>query len=523
MSDVEENNFEGRVSTKPREPSLAAAPMLGVSRGQARSGGPDSWVRFPPPPRGTLPSPHPEASLSLFQGVGPRRGGAGGDGREFPSGRIVVGASCGGVSGDPEHRRGSRGRKCAGLLSGRGEAGAGLAGACVSLALYCSERPRLCRNRRRCVYKGESLEVEVFVVIGNIFTSDTQVNELKQKIAEEEQQGTLKIFKEGAYEKSYLNWRAVGSYWTLKEDCIFLVKVRVNVREEIEEFFPRMWKINQDKRRLMKSIKDQKIKIEWGKKLNRRLESRSQSKSPTGTPARVKSESRSGSRSPSRVSKHSESHSRSRSKSRSRSRRHSHRRYTRSRSHSHSHRRRSRSRSYTPEYRRRRSRSHSPMSNRRRHTGSRANPDPNTCLGVFGLSLYTTERDLREVFSRYGPLSGVNVVYDQRTGRSRGFAFVYFERIDDSKEAMERANGMELDGRRIRVDYSITKRAHTPTPGIYMGRPTQRRDSYYDRGYDRGYDRYEDYDYRYRRRSPSPYYSRYRSRSRSRSYSPRRY
>ncbi|XP_029786003.1 transformer-2 protein homolog alpha isoform X4 [Suricata suricatta] len=201
-------------------------------------------------------------------------------------------------------------------------------------------------------------------------------------------------------------------------------------------------------------------------------ESRSQSKSPTGTPARVKSESRSGSRSPSRVSKHSESHSRSRSKSRSRSRRHSHRRYTRSRSHSHSHRRRSRSRSYTPEYRRRRSRSHSPMSNRRRHTGSRANPDPNTCLGVFGLSLYTTERDLREVFSRYGPLSGVNVVYDQRTGRSRGFAFVYFERIDDSKEAMERANGMELDGRRIRVDYSITKRAHTPTPGIYMGRPT---------------------------------------------------
>lgn len=104
--------------------------------------------------------PTPEASLSLFRGVGPRRGGAGGDGREFPSGRIVVGASCGGISGDPEHRRGSRGRNCAGLLSGRGEAGVGLAGACVSLALYCSERPRLCWNRRRCVYKGESLEVE---------------------------------------------------------------------------------------------------------------------------------------------------------------------------------------------------------------------------------------------------------------------------------------------------------------------------------------------------------------------------
>lgn len=51
--------------------------------------------------------------------------------------------------------------------------------------------------------------------------------------------------------------------------CSFSIKV--NVREEIEEFFPRMWKINQDKRRLMKSIKDQKIKIEWGKKIEQKI------------------------------------------------------------------------------------------------------------------------------------------------------------------------------------------------------------------------------------------------------------
>lgn len=118
----------------------------------------DSWVQFPPAVRPPF-SPTLRLPISVG-GVGPRRGGAGGDGREFPSGRIVVGASCGGIAGDPEHRRGSRGRKCAGLSSGRGEAGVGLAGACVSLALYCSERPRLCWNRRRCVYKGESLEVE---------------------------------------------------------------------------------------------------------------------------------------------------------------------------------------------------------------------------------------------------------------------------------------------------------------------------------------------------------------------------
>jgi len=33
------------------------------------------------------------------------------------------------------------------------------------------------------------------------------------------------------------------------------------------------------------------------------------------------------------------------------------------------------------------------------------------------------------------------------------------------------APGTEIDGRKIRVDYSITKRAHTPTPGVYLGRP----------------------------------------------------
>ncbi|XP_040295577.1 transformer-2 protein homolog beta isoform X2 [Bufo bufo] len=268
-----------------------------------------------------------------------------------------------------------------------------------------------------------------------------------------------------------------------------------------------------------------------------RRSGKSASHSPNHSPAR--SRSKEGSR-------RSRSKSRSRSESRSRSRRSSRRHYTRSRTRSRSH-RRSRSRSYSRDYRRRHSHSHSPMSNRRRHVGNRANPDPNCCLGVFGLSLYTTERDLREVFSKYGPIADVSIVYDQQSRRSRGFSFVYFENVDDAKEAKERANGMELDGRRIRVDFSITKRPHTPTPGIYMGRPTysgsSRRRDYYDRGYERGgYDDREYYsrssyrggggwrggqdrDQFSRRRSPSPYYSRggYRSRSRSRSYSPRRY
>ncbi|XP_076671289.1 transformer 2 isoform X3 [Andrena cerasifolii] len=187
-------------------------------------------------------------------------------------------------------------------------------------------------------------------------------------------------------------------------------------------------------------------------------------------------------------------------------------RYSRSRSRSYSRSRYSRERDRNIY----RSHSRSPMSSRRRHVGNRDNPCPSRCLGVFGLSIFTTEQQIHHIFSKYGPVERVQVVIDAKTGRSRGFCFVYFESSEDAKVAKEQCTGMEIDGRRIRVDFSITQRAHTPTPGIYMGKPTH----LHDRGWDGPRRREGSY-----RRSPSPYYSRRRSRydrSRSRSYSPRK-
>ncbi|XP_020280563.1 transformer-2 protein homolog beta isoform X2 [Pseudomyrmex gracilis] len=184
---------------------------------------------------------------------------------------------------------------------------------------------------------------------------------------------------------------------------------------------------------------------------------------------------------------------------------------------------RSRSRSYSRfrysrERRVYRSHSCSPMSSRRRHIGNRDNPGPSRCLGVFGLSIFTTEQQIHQIFSKYGPVERIVVVIDAKTGRSRGFCFVYFESTEDAKVAKEQCTGREVDGRRIRVDFSITQRAHTPTPGIYMGKPTH----LHDRNWDGPRRREIGYRGSYRR-SPSPYYrrrARY-DRSRSRSYSPR--
>lgn len=102
--------------------------------------------------------------------------------------------------------------------------------------------------------------------------------------------------------------------------------------------------------------------------------------------------------------------------------------------------------------------------------GDRENPPAGRCIGIFGLSIYTKESDILDVFSRYGPIDDVQIVYDAQSGRSRGFAFVYFQNVADAAEAKDRCNGIDIDGRKIRVDFSLTQRAHTPTPGIYMGK-----------------------------------------------------
>jgi len=107
-------------------------------------------------------------------------------------------------------------------------------------------------------------------------------------------------------------------------------------------------------------------------------------------------------------------------------------------------------------------------------------PNPSNVLGVFGLSIRTQERDLEDEFSRFGRVEKVTIVYDQRSDRSRGFGFIKMSTVEEATKCVQELNGIELNGRRIRVDYSVTDRPHAATPGEYMGhRRSGRRD--YDR------------------------------------------
>jgi transformer-2 protein len=107
----------------------------------------------------------------------------------------------------------------------------------------------------------------------------------------------------------------------------------------------------------------------------------------------------------------------------------------------------------------------SPVSSRHRQSRSREqdtkddierlNPAPSKVLGVFGLSSYTEEKVIRRIFSKFGRINNIHIVYDRgvsfhlytfiihienrifsQTGRSRGFGFIYYDNLEDAQEVI---------------------------------------------------------------------------------------
>lgn len=52
---------------------------------------------------------------------------------------------------------------------------------------------------------------------------------------------------------------------------------------------------------------------------------------------------------------------------------------------------------------------------------------------------------------------------------------MYYNTVQDAAKAKEGLAGLAMDGRTLRIDFSYTKKAHSPTPGQYLGRSTGRR------------------------------------------------
>lgn len=87
-------------------------------------------------------------------------------------------------------------------------------------------------------------------------------------------------------------------------------------------------------------------------------------------------------------------------------------------------------------------------------------PTENGRLYVGNLSFETTEPELEDLFKGFGRVRSVEIIYNSRTYRSKGYAFVEMEELADAKRAAEELHGQPFMGRELRVSAASEKNEH---------------------------------------------------------------
>ncbi|KAK4051554.1 hypothetical protein OIV83_002694 [Microbotryomycetes sp. JL201] len=77
--------------------------------------------------------------------------------------------------------------------------------------------------------------------------------------------------------------------------------------------------------------------------------------------------------------------------------------------------------------------------------------DPYKTLFVSRIPKDVSESELRREFDLYGPLERLRLVRDAE-GKSKGYAFIVYERERDMKAAYKDADGLKLHGKRLMID-----------------------------------------------------------------------
>lgn len=83
-------------------------------------------------------------------------------------------------------------------------------------------------------------------------------------------------------------------------------------------------------------------------------------------------------------------------------------------------------------------------------------------LYVGNLSFATTADDLRQLFGLAGRVTAVEVVSDQASGRSKGFAFVTMSSASEAQKAMDLFHGHGFAGRDLKVTTARPREAQDP-------------------------------------------------------------
>ncbi len=84
---------------------------------------------------------------------------------------------------------------------------------------------------------------------------------------------------------------------------------------------------------------------------------------------------------------------------------------------------------------------------------------------VGNLSYGTTEDKLTAFFGQFGTIKETRLIKDRATGDSKGFGFITYESADEANQAVEKANDVELDGRKMKVSIAKSDNAKRSSGG----------------------------------------------------------
>uniref|UniRef100_A0ACD5UMZ3 Uncharacterized protein n=1 Tax=Avena sativa TaxID=4498 RepID=A0ACD5UMZ3_AVESA len=104
-----------------------------------------------------------------------------------------------------------------------------------------------------------------------------------------------------------------------------------------------------------------------------------------------------------------------------------------------------------------------------------------TKLHVSNLNASVTVEDVQELFSEIGELKRYSVNYD-KDGKSQGSAEVVFARKVDALDAIERYNGVQLDGKPMKIELIGNKIEPRPTTPLILPQRGGRRVSFHGNG-----------------------------------------
>jgi RNA recognition motif-containing protein len=61
------------------------------------------------------------------------------------------------------------------------------------------------------------------------------------------------------------------------------------------------------------------------------------------------------------------------------------------------------------------------------------------------------------LFSQFGAVASVKIIFDRETGNSKGFGFIEMGSEEEATAAIAGTNGREFDGRQLRVNEAMDK------------------------------------------------------------------